>query len=62
MIKKGKLYHKADYAPSPPIATSARGSKNNKPGIGGVDLAPDLRVLRVFVVYFLCELCVSVVK
>ena len=35
MIKKGKLHHK--------------GSKNTKPGIEGVGLASDLRVLRVFV-------------
>jgi hypothetical protein len=36
MIKKGKLHHKD--------------SKNTKRGIEGVGLAPDLRVLRVFVV------------
>jgi hypothetical protein len=50
MIKKSKLHHKADYAPSPPLATSARDSKNTKVGIEGVSLAPDLRVLRFFVV------------
>jgi hypothetical protein len=50
MIKKSKLHHSADYAPSPPLATSARDSRNTKRGIKGVGLASDLRVLRVFVV------------
>jgi hypothetical protein len=50
MIKKSKLNHRADYAPSPPLATSARDSRNTKRGIKGAGLAPDLRVLRVFVV------------
>jgi hypothetical protein len=49
MIKKGKLHHK--------------GSKNTKPGIEGVGLAPgSSRPSCLCGEYFLRELCVSVMK